>query len=96
MSSENFDRFDELCRAAAEELGVDPAAEIAVTLATYRLARTAIQARLIGGSVIDVDELLRVDEAIKAIKPPQMPKVTVEIIDGNFQCCPQCGFTATS
>jgi hypothetical protein len=82
--------------AAGKELGVEPAAEIAIQLATYRLARSSLQARLISGGHVDANELLRLDEAIKAIKPPQMAKVTVEIIEGSFQCCPRCGFTATS
>jgi hypothetical protein len=95
-SSSHALRFKRLCREAGKELGVKPTAEIAVQVATYRLARTSLQARLIAGGSVDATELLRLDEAIKAIKPPQMPKVTVKIIEGNFHCCPQCGFTTTS
>ena len=82
--------FKRLCRAAAKELGVEPTAEIAVTLATYRLARSALQARLISGGNIDANELLKVDEAIKAIKPPVMPRVTVEIVGPALTQCPKC------
>ena len=84
-------RFKRLCREAAKELGVAATAEVAVTLATYKLQRYALQSRLIGGGVVNTAELQQVDEAIKAIRPAAGPlKVEIEFVGPSLTQCPQC------
>jgi hypothetical protein len=95
--SDRAERYKELCAKAAERLGCEATDERAEHIAALQMAREAISAKLIEGRDIDPNSLLKIDEALRTILPPaNPPKVTVEIIEGNFQCCPKCGFTATS
>jgi hypothetical protein len=86
--------FKRLCREAGRDLDCAATAEVALTLATYRLARGVLTARLMAGHVINTNELLALDEAIKQIlavhnkaKPIQ---VDIQIINPAQTMCPKC------
>src|SRR5262249_29092988 len=74
----------------AEKQGCAATDEIALHIATLRLARENLTARLIAGATINPDHLLRLDEAIKpylpAAKPTQVKIHIVEGVQGRYEC----------
>jgi hypothetical protein len=84
-------RFKRLCREAGKELNTKPTAETAIQLATYRLQRSALQAKLIAGRAVDTGQLLQIDAAIKGIQPAAGPlKLEIELVGPSVTMCPKC------
>jgi hypothetical protein len=76
--------YKRLRRDAGRELGCAATDEAAVTLANYRFVRATLQHRLVAGAVINVNELLALDAAIKAIlvegRKTRPTTVTIQLV----------------
>jgi hypothetical protein len=86
-------RFEQLRREAARELGIKATDEKAAHVATLRLARETVATRLIAGQAVDPDALLKLDEALKHYLPAEELRVEVEIVSGHVDICPRCHWT---
>jgi hypothetical protein len=84
-------RYQKLCREAARELNAKPSDERVIHVATLRLAREAIQARLIAGHHVDPADLLKLDEALRAYVPKEQHRLDIQIV-GTIDRCPKCGY----
>jgi hypothetical protein len=86
----HVERYKQLCRETARHLKVkqnDPRVE---HVATLKLMREGIQARLLSGHYVEPSEVLRLDEALARYMPAADPlevKLTfVENVRGVYKC----------
>jgi hypothetical protein len=84
-------RYRELCREAARQLNTKPSDERVVHVATLRMMREAIQAKLIAGHHVDPADLLRLDEALRTYVPKEQHRVDIQYV-GTIDRCPKCGY----
>jgi hypothetical protein len=85
-------RYQKLVRDTAREFNVKTSSEIAARVASYRLLREQLQANLLSGKDVAVDEMLRVDEALQTAMPAKNIKVDIEIVEGYCGICSNCKF----
>ena len=87
--------FRAFVKVAAKRLSLKPTDPLVLNAATVMLAQERLQIRLIEHDDVDPAELLRLSEHLTKILPPPLPPpVKIEVVEGNFQCCPACGHQA--
>jgi hypothetical protein len=84
-------RYRELCREAARQLKTKATDERVIHVATLRLMREAIQAKLIAGHHVDPADLLKLDEALRTYVPKEQHRVNIQFV-GTIDRCPKCGY----
>ena len=88
-------RLEELRRESAKLYGVKVSDnDVRVTRrATFALALEAETAKLVEGQDANVAAMLQLEEALKALTPPEQIKVTLDIVDGvtGIFDCQHCG-----
>jgi hypothetical protein len=86
-------QFQKLCKQVARELNCRPTDERAQHVATLRMARQTIAARLVSGVSVDPDALLKIDTALRHYAPREEVKVSVDFVEGvtGLFDCPHCG-----
>jgi hypothetical protein len=94
-ASSNVARFKQLCRETAEQLNVSPDDPRVEHVASLKLGRETLTAKLIAGQDdADPAVLLRFDEAIKAYLPQSKPpRIELMKSHGPFSVCPECGWS---
>jgi hypothetical protein len=89
-------RYRAMLKRVAAELNVEVDSDKCEHVATMRLARRAVLARLLRNDMLrtDPDDLLKIDAALKAYQPPdkglQIEVSFVESVRGTFKCS-HCG-----
>jgi hypothetical protein len=95
--SDRAKRYRKLCADGARQLGVKPSDPRAQHYAAIHLARENLVASLIAGKTVDVGELSRIDELLRAIMPvapssTTEPMLRLQICSKKIHSvCERCG-----
>jgi hypothetical protein len=89
--------FEGHAAAAAKRLGIEPSDELALHVATLKLAAELLQAKMISGQPVDPADVIRLDAALKAYLPTaELPELTVKFVEGSdgplVEHCRRCGW----
>jgi hypothetical protein len=85
----NVERYRQLERETARQLGVKATDDLVQHVATLRLGREALAAKMItGDDTANPSDLLKFDEALRAYMPAAKP---VSVTLTHLVHCPECG-----
>ncbi len=89
-------RYQKLLREAARDLGVNLKDDRVSQVATLRLMREAVVAKLLNGGEVDPGVVLQIDTALKALLPFAGATRGIEVTYTSYEegICPQCGFVS--
>jgi hypothetical protein len=92
--SSSADRYKAILREVATNLEVEPDSELCAHVATLRMVREGIQARILRDERVAVDDVLALDQALKAYLPERKtPHIQVSFVEGvvGHYKCTKCG-----
>lgn len=92
MASVN--RYKAILKEVAADLEIEADSELCAHVATLRMVREGIQARILRGERVAVDDVLALDQAPKAYLPERKtPHIQVSFVEGvvGHYKCTKCG-----
>jgi hypothetical protein len=87
-------RYKAVLKEVAADLKIEADSELCQHVATLRLLREGVQARILRGERVAVDDVLTLDQALKAYLPERKaPRIQVSFVEGvrGIYNCQHCG-----
>ena len=94
-SKARAERFAELKRTVAAEIGRSTDDARTIQISTLKLQSETLQARLVAGEVVQTSELITLAQTITELTPEPPITVSVHYIGPEDPLCPHCGKRAS-
>src|SRR5262249_13142455 len=85
------ERYQQLIHEVSRQLKVKPSDPRVEHVATLRLMREQLQARLLEGQNVDAADVLKLDEALRTYVPKEQHRINIQYV-GTVDRCPKCGY----